>query len=99
VSLSESVLVGLAAWRIAVLLVNEDGPWDLAERLRDLAGVNKPGPMRGISKLLTCVWCTSFWTALIMAAIFLWVWAPPVELVSVAGVALLLERSVSAQES
>jgi len=72
---AELLVQGLAAWRLASLLVNEDGPGDVFSRLRYRAGVrqvvvNGPhGPaatrtaLTGLAKGLTCVWCVSVWTA------------------------------------
>lgn len=74
--MSEFCLTALAAWRLAHLLVYEDGPADLFARLRYWAGVRwvavqgpdgRPGPTRvattPLAKGLTCLWCVSVWTA------------------------------------
>lgn len=65
----------LAAWRLAHLIVHEDGPWDVFARLRYLVGVRwvvrqepaGPTPTRvattSLAKGLTCLWCVSVWTA------------------------------------
>lgn len=65
----------LAAWRLAHLIVHEDGPWDVFAHLRYLAGVRwivrqgptGPTPTRvaitPLAKGLTCLWCVSVWTA------------------------------------
>lgn len=48
------IVLGLASWRLASLLVQEAGPWDVLARLRavnDLGGA------------LSCLWCASVWTA------------------------------------
>lgn len=65
----------LAAWRLANLLVNEDGPYAILARLRHAAGI-RPLPIKtggGVSagrvatntwaEGLTCVWCVSVWAA------------------------------------
>ena len=69
-------LTALAAWRVASLLVNEDGPGAVFARLRRRAGINyvvrqngqgQPEAMqvaRGwLAEGLTCVWCVSVWAA------------------------------------
>lgn len=70
------VLTALAAWRLASMLVNEDGPGAMFARLRRWAGINyvvrmgpdgQPDSMRvaqgALAEGLTCVWCVSVWTA------------------------------------
>lgn len=50
-------LICLAVWRIAYMLVEEDGPYDIFKRLR----ADFP---KGISPL-ECFYCTSVWVAII----------------------------------
>jgi hypothetical protein len=47
----------LTVWRITHLLEAEDGPWDIAVRLRWAAGHGFWG------KLLDCFYCLSLWVA------------------------------------
>jgi hypothetical protein len=47
----------LATWRVTHLLAEEDGPWDLVVRVRDIAGSGFWG------KLLDCFMCLSLWVA------------------------------------
>ena len=51
------VLGLLTVWRITHLLQAEDGPWDVAVRLRRAAGYGFWG------KLLDCFYCLSLWVA------------------------------------
>lgn len=56
------LLLVLAAWRVSVLLVEEDGPYRVFARLRQYA----PYPVGGDatrSGVLHCVWCLSVWIA------------------------------------
>lgn len=68
----------LACWRIASLLVNEDGPWSVFSRLRYKAGIRsvvrqdaqgRPAVSRtannALAEGLTCVWCVSLWIAIL----------------------------------
>jgi len=73
-------MAALAAWRLAHLMVHEDGPWAIFARLRYRAGVRyvvrrgdqKPEPLRvaqsSLAEGLTCVWCVSVWTAALFAS-------------------------------
>jgi hypothetical protein len=67
---------GLAGWRLAHMLVHEEGPGAIFARLRLWAGigivpVQRPdGTMveatlarTWVAQGLTCVWCVSVWTA------------------------------------
>lgn len=64
------MIVGiLATWRLAQLLHDEDGPWQIFARLRDVAGVrydewSRPYSDKQVGKMLSCFWCTSIWAAL-----------------------------------
>jgi hypothetical protein len=84
----------LATWRVAALLVREDGPFDLFARLRRAAA----GTMAG--RALECFFCTSLWTA---APFALWVegagrrWL--IVWLAVAGGAALLERLSAPREA
>lgn len=79
-TLETLVILALAAWRIAHLLVNERGILAVGERIRALAGVRQvklthttPDKRQyettecagdtEIGKMLCCVYCTGFWTA------------------------------------
>ena len=53
----ELALATLGVWRLTHLLQAEDGPWDLAVRLRRAAGDGFAG------KLLDCFDCLSLWIA------------------------------------
>ncbi len=64
--MTDYLILGLATWRIANLLVNEDGPWDILLKLRYAAGTrydqqSQPYPTNVFSGLLICVWCLSPW--------------------------------------
>lgn len=83
---------GLAAWRLAYLLVNEYGLFGLSARLRRFTGVveglppeHQNNPLAGI---LSCVACCSMWTSLLM--VFLP--HPLRRILAIAGAALLLHR-------
>lgn len=62
--LEEVLIVGLAAWRLAHMLTEEDGPANVFRRLRSFFGV----PIRGevpdgfLPTVFSCVYCMSFYT-------------------------------------
>lgn len=73
----EFVVLALAAWRVAHLLVAEDGPWAAFSRLRWAVGLrvvvsqgNDGRPqaskvaLNGIAGAFDCTWCMSVWTAI-----------------------------------
>lgn len=63
------ILAALAVWRLAVLLVEDAGPWHVFERLRERAGIvtyedgtaRIPGTF--VAGVLSCVRCASLWLA------------------------------------
>ena len=81
------LILSLASWRLAYMLVEEAGPFEVFSRLRYWAGVrsvvsrdNDGQPvtskvaLNSLAEGLTCVWCMSVWTA----ALLLVPW-PPLE--------------------
>lgn len=76
-TLSTFFYVSLAAWRLASLLANEDGPWQMFRRLRERAEYwcNKYRFCRefGIHELITCEWCNSVWIGAGLTLLYLWI--------------------------
>ncbi len=77
----QPVLAAFAAWRIARLVVFEDGPWGILMKLRARIVQPKYHDGRLISTadgvlpaLLSCVLCLTFWTVPLVYAIL---WAAP----------------------
>jgi hypothetical protein len=69
--LAAFILAGFAGWRLAYLLVYEEGPLGLVGRLRRALGVPVEGEIRGVlGNLLSCVLCLSFWTVLVMLGVY-----------------------------
>ncbi len=75
----ELFLIAMAAWRVAVFLVREAGPWRIVERVRFWSGIEhdvggRPLPYLGgmPGSLFGCIWCMSFWTAIIMYVVAVW---------------------------
>ena len=94
--IEELVIVGLAAWRLALLLAtNEPGPWDVLVKLRRLAGVPAVGEVEGfLPTLFSCVLCMSAWTT---AGVFaLYELAGPLYVLPLAawGLAVLTDRFI-----
>lgn len=86
-TLEIAVILALAAWRVAHLLVNERGLLAIGERVRTLAGVytvTKQHTLPGgqayestecagdneVARMLCCVYCASFWLAVVMLALW-----------------------------
>ena len=62
------LIVSLAIWRLTSLLVNEDGPFAIFERLRHVIGVrwDENSEQIGtnvIAEAFTCVRCCSVWAS------------------------------------
>lgn len=71
-SLFEFALLVLAAWRITSLISQEDGPWDMFAKFRNVVGVrydeySQPTKFEGrfawFAKGIICMWCASVWVA------------------------------------
>lgn len=76
-SLTIFFYLGLAAWRLASLLANEDGPWLMFKRLRQQAELwcNKYPFCRelGLYELVACEWCNSVWIGIGLTVLYLWI--------------------------
>ncbi len=93
--IEELVLVALAAWRLALLVTNEPGPFDLLVRLRRLAGVPAVGEVEGfLPTLFSCILCASAYTTAGMFALY--ELAGPIYVLPLAawGLAVLVDRAI-----
>ena len=87
------ILIGLASWRMASLLVGEDGPGLIFDKLRTRVGANNPGKIEGfLPSVFSCIYCMSVWTTLFAAFLF-WVIDPVVVMILAAmSVALIVNK-------
>lgn len=74
------IILALACWRLAFMLVREAGPLDIFARLRARST---------LGGLLDCVFCTSVWTAALALALWATPLRPVVMLFAVSGLALM----------
>lgn len=69
-------LLSLAAWRLASLVANEDGPWLIFERLRQRAENwckrYKFCSELGLYELVSCEWCNSIWIGAGLTVLYFW---------------------------
>jgi len=77
----ELLIMVLATWRLASMLVSEDGPFDVFRRIRSLWGITHHDdgtvaqiPDTTLAKLFTCMWCMTLWMAAVVY--LLWIVAP-----------------------
>ena len=74
----EFIVLALATWRLANLLVNEDGPLYVFKRLREWVGIEEVTTVTAqglqtayaaanpVAEGLLCLWCTSVWCAALL---------------------------------
>jgi Protein of unknown function (DUF1360) len=76
-SLTIFFYLGLAAWRLASLVANEEGPWMIFKRLRQRAeqwcSRYKFCRELGLYELVTCEWCNSVWIGVGLTLLYLWI--------------------------
>ena len=53
-------LCGLATFRLYRLITTEAGPFDLAQKLRNVAD---PDQLTWVGRGMACAWCITFWLA------------------------------------
>jgi hypothetical protein len=68
--------LSLAAWRLASLVANEDGPWMIFRRLRQRAEKwckqYRFCSELGLYELFACEWCNSIWIGAGLTVLYLW---------------------------
>jgi hypothetical protein len=68
--------LSLAAWRLASLVANEDGPWQMFKRIRQRAEFwckrYKFCSDFGLYELFSCEWCNSVWIGAGVTLLYLW---------------------------
>ena len=76
-SLNIFLYLSLAAWRLASLVANEDGPWVMFKRFRQRAEQwcqqYRFCRELGLYELVTCEWCNSIWIGVGLTALYLWI--------------------------
>jgi hypothetical protein len=76
-SLNTFFYLSLAAWRLASLVANEDGPWLIFKRLRQCAEqwCNNYRLCRelGLYDLFACEWCNSIWIGAGLTLLYFWI--------------------------
>lgn len=84
------ILVALAVARVSIFIVRERAPLAAMKRIRELFGSPNddsgfPTPRNEIAHLLNCVWCVSFWVALVACylADFPWWYSLPLSMVAI----------------
>ncbi|HEX9331185.1 MAG TPA: DUF1360 domain-containing protein [Anaerolineales bacterium] len=69
--------LSLAAWRLASLVANEDGPWLMFKRFRQRAEQwcknYRFCRELGLYELVTCEWCNSIWIGAGLTILYLWI--------------------------
>ncbi len=100
------IVYGLATWRLASLLVREDGPWGIFRELRELALIqhDEDGeifliPHTFFGEMLSCVLCASIWVAFFWVVFWMaWPWMA-IRVAIMFGfstVAILIDQKVNA---
>lgn len=96
-TLLDFLLVGLATWRLSSLILYEEGPFAIFERVRTRAGVNRPGEVTSLATLFSCMWCMSVWIGGLCSAMLALgdVGHAFLLILSASSVAIIINRSVS----
>jgi len=76
------LILSAAVWRISFLLVEEDGPFDVFDRLRKLAGIrydingeriyisDAPLWRLSLAEVFNCIYCMSVWVGILFAILY-----------------------------
>lgn len=88
-TLLDLLVIGLAAWRLAYLMAKEAAPFQLMSKLRQRTT---------FGGLLSCLYCSSWWAALVMLVL----WFTPLQVVvyvfAVSAAALMLGSYTGASQ-
>lgn len=103
---TELLIYGAATWRIASLLVRERGPFDVFVRIREKVGIlhddeKEPVgyPETFFGELLSCVWCSSIWVALLWGFVILILplWSLKIAMIfAFSTIAIVIDKFLSA---
>ena len=86
------VLAALATWRVAHLIAEEDGPWNVVARARARAGTGELG------ELMDCFYCLSLWVAAPAALTVTRERDLPTTWLALSGAACLLEQATNREK-
>jgi hypothetical protein len=74
------IILALACWRLSYLLTKEKAPFGVMTRIRERTT---------LGGLLSCLFCASIWSAVIMTLLYLTPLRPVVVVFAVSGLALM----------
>lgn len=77
------IIITLATWRMAYLLVREDAPFKVMARIRQRTT---------LGGLLDCIYCSSIWTSLFCFALYVTPLQPLIVVFALSGGAMLMHR-------
>lgn len=83
------IILALATWRLSYLMASESAPFQLMTKLRERTTVGG---------LLTCIYCSSIWAALIVLVLWFTPLAVVVYILAISGAALMLGSYTGASQ-
>jgi hypothetical protein len=97
------LLLPLSVWRVSSILHREEGPFCIAQKIRELVGVkyddmSEPYGNNVFSKALSCIWCISVWVAIVATTIVV-ILPPMIHILIIApfglsALAILIDNSI-----
>lgn len=91
-STTDLIVIALAVWRFSYMLINEDGPFDILDRVRRLAN-----RVDTISALFACIYCMSIWIAaalLLLRTVSLTVFEIIVYIGALSAIAIAVQHTI-----
>ena len=90
------IVCGLAGWRLANLLLFEDGPLSVFGHFRKFIGI-KPGPIEGfLPTLFSCIYCLSLYASLLVYGIYV-ILPEAAMIIAIAAVIILVDRAAKGE--
>lgn len=90
-NLPDLLTVALASWLLAYALVKFSAPFNVFGRLRTWAGEPKAG---NLAEMLSCIYCVSFWTAVLFFVLWLTPARPLVYPFAITGGVMFIHKYV-----
>ncbi len=74
-SIVDAFFLAMASWRLAAFLIDDDGPFHLMSKFRQLTGIEETDFGLNVPdwfplNLFACVSCMAFWTAILMLGVW-----------------------------
>jgi hypothetical protein len=100
--ITTDILMALAVWRVSVLFIDDNWPFNIMLRLRTLIGVYDLERANWVTEFFSCMYCVSLWaSALLLLGLYLngtEVPYPVIRWLGYSGAAVIIDYRMTGRE-